>query len=539
MRMNTAQILGALNGALAYGVGQKAAQKNRDAEQIRQAGADVTPEMNTPGDGMGPSAAMVGTNAYGTTDEANAAENSEGAKVARIKGALLSQGKVDQAVDLENKFMQSQSRRRAIAKEMESEGTMDFIGKNLIKAPSVEEIERGDAADFDLDGVDDFNKTGKAQLPPGSKGRWKVRDLGNGRKVADFSLVKPDGVVSPFSAREMAAINGMTLAEREKLDDSRYIDGRRLDMQQQGVDIQRQYKDGMLAVAQNRAETYENGYGKAGKGGVGRDKMSEVDKEEFDLYKAQAQKIDENIMRAEADGTWEPSKNPSQFALLQKREIALRKTQGILERYRSVDPSAGQPKADPFGVRGKVGGQTAAQGQSGAPMPESGQGGGSDRFRIINAELQKAMQAQAASAPGSDDWKRETSNVEALKQEIGRLPMSERGQVAQAVAQKAGRQTTAQASAQAGSQRSSEKPVGQQAPQLQTSRGVLDLLLPTPKAQTNQQAEIATKIQAAKAAGFEPTNTFGNSGMFGKPERLYINSKTGQRLWESQLLQTP
>lgn len=539
MRMNTAQILGALNGALAYGVGQKAAQKNRDAEQIRQAGADVTPEMNTPGDGMGPSAAMVGTNAYGTTDEANAAENSEGAKVARIKGALLSQGKVDQAVDLENKFMQSQSRRRAIAKEMESEGTMDFIGKNLIKAPSVEEIERGDAADFDLDGVDDFNKTGKAQLPPGSKGRWKVRDLGNGRKVADFSLVKPDGVVSPFSAREMAAINGMTLAEREKLDDSRYIDGRRLDMQQQGVDIQRQYKDGILAVAQNRAETYENGYGKAGKGGVGRDKMSEVDKEEFDLYKAQAQKIDENIMRAEADGTWEPSKNPSQFALLQKREIALRKTQGILERYRSVDPSAGQPKADPFGVRGKVGGQTAAQGQSGAPMPESGQGGGSDRFRIINAELQKAMQAQAASAPGSDDWKRETSNVEALKQEIGRLPMSERGQVAQAVAQKAGRQTTAQASAQAGSQRSSEKPVGQQAPQLQTSRGVLDLLLPTPKAQTNQQAEIATKIQAAKAAGFEPTNTFGNSGMFGKPERLYINSKTGQRLWESQLLQTP
>lgn len=432
MKFNTAMLLGALNGATAFYVGKKAAQRNADEAQIREAGKDVTPVMNAPGDGMGPSAAMVGANAYGTEAQANAAENSDVAKVARIKGALLSQGKVDQAVDLENKFMQSQSRRRAIAKEMESEGTMDFIGKNLVKAPSVEEIERGDAADFDLDGVDDFNKTGKAQLPPGSKGRWKVRDLGNGRKVADFALVKPDGVVSPFSAREMAAINGMTLAEREKLDDSRYIDGRRLDMQQQGVDIQRGYKDGMLAVAQDRAQTYENGYGKTGKGGGSRNKMSEVDKEEFDLYKAEAQKISEAIMKAEAEGTWAPESNPSQFNLQLRRDVALRKAQGILSQYRSATPGGEQPKADPFGIRGKVGGQTAAQGQSGAPMPESGQGGGSDRFRIINAELQKAMQAQAASAPGSDDWKREASNVEALKQEIGRLPMSERGQVAQA-----------------------------------------------------------------------------------------------------------
>ncbi len=430
MKFNTAMLLGALNGATAFYVGKKAAQRNADEAQIREAGKDVTPVMNAPGDGMGPSAAMVGANAYGTEAQANAAENSDVAKVARIKGALLSQGKVDQAVDLENKFMQSQSRRRAIAKEMESEGTMDFIGKNLVKAPSVEEIERGDAADFDLDAVDDFNKTGKAQLPPGSKGRWKVRDLGNGRKVADFSLVKPDGVVSPFSAREMAAINGMTLAEREKLDDSRYIDGRRLDMQQQGVDIQRDYKDGMLKVAQDRADTYENGYGKTGKGGAGRDKMSEVDKEEFDLHKSEAQKINENIMRAEADGTWEPSKNPSQLALLQRREIALRKAQGILSRYRSADSGSEQPKADPFGIRGKVGGQQASQGQSGAPMPESGQGDGSDRFRIINTELKKAQEAMAAAAPGSDDWKRENANVESLKQEIGRLPMSERGLVA-------------------------------------------------------------------------------------------------------------
>lgn len=411
-------------------------QKRADEQALRDAGADVEPVIKDAAGGMGPSAVMVGKQAYGTESEAQAVadqQNTPEAKIQRQMGALIAQGRPDTALDLDEKAMKHRALSQKLDAAMKAEGVSEFIDSNMVRAPRIEDVEAGKAGvfDFNPDDVKKFNAVGgKVTIGEGQKGRWTTFEHPNGRKVVDFEVIDAEGKPVAPSARSIQLIAQMSAQSRDEIADKQFEQGKRISVAQQGVDIQRDYKDGMLKVAQDRADTYENGYGKTGKGGAGRDRMSEVDKEEFDLYKAEAEKINENIMRAEADGTWEPSKNPSQFALLQKREIALRKAQGILSRYRSADSGSEQPKADPFGVRGKLGGQTAAQGQSGAPMPESGQGDGSDRFRIINAELQKAMQSQAASEPGSDDWRREAANVESLKQEIGRLPMSERGQVA-------------------------------------------------------------------------------------------------------------
>lgn len=413
-------------------------QKKADDQALREAGADVEPVINAPGNGVGPTAVMVGKKAFGTEAEAQAEAdkmNTPQAKIQRQMGALIAQGRPDTALDLDEKAMKHRVLSQKLDAAMKAEGISDFIDGNMVRAPRVEDVEAGKAGvfDFNPEDVKKFNAVGgKITIGDGQKGRWTTFELPNGRKVVDFEVIDAGGKPVAPSARSIQLIAQMSAQAREELGDKQFEQGKKISVAQQGVDIQREYKDGMLKVAQDRAQTYEDGYGKTGKGGAGRDRMSEVDKEEFDLYKAEAEKINEAIMKAEAEGAWEPSKNPSQFALLQRREIALRKAQGILSQYRSVAPGGEQPKADPFGIRGRVGGQTAAQVQSGAPMPKSGQGSGSDRFRIINAELQKAMQAQAASAPGSDDWKREASNVEALKQEIDRLPMSERGQVAQA-----------------------------------------------------------------------------------------------------------
>ena len=411
-------------------------QKRADEQALRDAGADVEPVIKEAAGGMGPSAVMVGKQAYGTESEAQAVadqQNTPEAKIQRQMGALISQGRPDTALDLDEKAMKHRALSQKLNAAMKAEGVSDFIDSNMVRAPRIEDVEAGKAGvfDFNLDDVKKFNAVGgKVTIGEGQKGRWTTFELPNGRKVVDFEVIDAEGKPVAPSARSIQLIAQMSAQSRDELADKQFEQGKRISVAQQGVDINRDYKDGMLAVAQDRAQTYENGYGKTGKGGAGRDRMSEVDKEEFDLYKAEAEKINEAIMRAKAEGTWEPQTNETQRALMLQGEIASRKAQGILSRYRSADSGSEQPKADPFGIRGKLGGQTAAQGQNGAPMPESGQGDGSDRFRIINAELKKAQEAMASAAPGSDDWKRESANVESLKQEIGRLPMSERGQVA-------------------------------------------------------------------------------------------------------------
>ena len=561
MASNLASLIGVIGAGMAgYARGKEQNAQNEirqeqiedrrrqraDAEALRRAGADIEPQIKEAAGNMGPSAVMVGKQAYGTEGEAQSAadqQNTPQAKIQRQMGALITQGRPDTALDLDEKAMKHRALGQKLDAAMKAEGISDFIDGNMVRAPRVEDVEAGKAGvfDFNSEDVKKFNAVGgKVTIGEGQKGRWTTFTHPNGRKVVDFEVIDAEGKPVAPSARAIQLIAQMSAQSRDELADKQFEQGKRISVAQQNVDINKDYKDGMLDVARDRAQTYENGYGKNGNGGASRDKMSEVDKEEFDMHKADAQKIREAIMRAQAEGTWEPQTNETQRALMLQGEIASRKAQGILSRYRSADSGSEQPKADPLGIRGKVGGQPAAQGQTGAPMPESGQGGGSDRFRIINAELQKAMQSQAASAPGSDDWRREAANVESLKQEIGRLPMSERGQVArppQGQPKAPGKTATAQSST------NPPAAARQKIPAI-AEKGVLEMLLPTPQGgskaqslrdQKNQDRDRMIQ-QAAAQQGFAPTESFGNGGMLRKPERMYINPKTGERRWESQLV---
>lgn len=209
----------------------------QDQKDLRLATAPVVAEVNAPGDGMGPSANMVGAmggpkTAYGTSPEQTqqAASMVEAMNkpeaVAQRRDAVLMR-----TPEGEEKALRLSELRRSHAKAIETEGAMDFVNQNFQAAPSIEDIEAGKAGTFQLNGIEGFNKTGKLKIPEGAVGKWQVLDLGNGRKVADFMVVGADGKpLSPMSGRTMEAIHGMSLKEREALADSRVTQGRTLTM---------------------------------------------------------------------------------------------------------------------------------------------------------------------------------------------------------------------------------------------------------------------------------------------------------------------
>lgn len=475
-----------------------AAQARRDREELRQLGTDVEPVIKEAAGGMGPAAVMVGKQAYGTEGDAQAAANkfnAPEAKIARQLGALIAQGRPDTAMDLGEKSMKYTAASKKLSDAMKAEGIGDFIDGNMMSAPKVEDIEAGKAGmfDFNPEEVKKFNAVGgKVTIGEGQKGRWTTFALPNGRKVADFEVVDADGKPVAPSARSIQLIAQMTAKDREDHGDKQFESGGRMRIAQQGVDIQRQYKDGMLEVARDRAQTYENGYGRGGAGGKGRDpieRMHPADKLSYQEAHEEAKSIQQAILKSSAEGGWEPDKNPNQFALLQQMEMAKRRASGILSRYSQPDDSAPAAQSDPYGIRGSI--------EASSP-PAFDVRGDPAAFRKklegkVDASVLAAFDAKHPQAFGKQGGANLTARQQPAREE----------------------------------------------PSNQASRGVLDLLLPTPRARTNQQTDAVVKLQAAEAAGFEPTESFGNGGMFGKPERLYINKKTGQRLWESQLLQRP
>lgn len=340
-------------------------QKRADEQAIRDAGADVEPVIKEAAGGMGPSAVMVGKQAYGTEGDAQAAAdkfNAPEAKIARQQGALISQGRPDAAMDLGEKSMKYAAMSKKLSDAMKSEGINDFIDGNMMSAPKVEDIEAGRAGmfDFNPDEVKKFNAVGgKVTIGEGQRGRWTTFALPNGRKVADFEVVDADGKPVAPSARSIQLIAQMTAQSREELGDKQYEQGKRISVAQQGVDIQRQYKDGILEVARDRAQTYENGYGRGGAGGKGRDpieRMHPADKLAYTEAAGEAKSIQQAILKSTAEGSWDPSQNPQQFALLQQMEMAKRRANGVLSRYSQPEEAApgGAPLSDPYGIRGSI-----------------------------------------------------------------------------------------------------------------------------------------------------------------------------------------
>lgn len=340
-------------------------QKRADDQALREAGADVEPVIKEAAGGMGPSAVMVGKQAYGTEGDAQAAAdkfNAPEAKIARQQGALIAQGRPDASLELGEKSMKYSALSKKLSDAMKAEGIGDFIDGNMMSAPRVEDIEAGKAGvfDFNPEDVKKFNAVGgKLTIGEGQKGRWTTFALPNGRKVADFEVVDAGGKPVAPSARAIQLIAQMTAQSREELGDKQFEQGKKISVAQQGVDIQRQYKDGMLGVARDRAETYENGYGRGGGRGSGAggdpvERMHPADKLAHDEARKEAESIWKEILRGTTDGTWEPEKNPRQNALLDKMENAKRRADGILALYRQQGGPAPAPTPDPLGIRDTI-----------------------------------------------------------------------------------------------------------------------------------------------------------------------------------------
>lgn len=339
-----------------------AAQARKDRDELRQVGADVEPVIKEAAGGMGPSAVMVGKQAYGTEGDAQVAAdkfNAPEAKIARQQGALIAQGRPDAALDLGEKSMKYSAMSKKLSDAMKSEGINDFIDGNMMSAPKVEDIDAGRAGmfDFNPEDVKKFNAVGgKLTIGEGQKGRWTTFALPNGRKVADFEVVDAEGKPVAPSARSIQLIAQMTAKDREDHSDKQFESGARMRIAQQGVDIQRQYKDGMLEVARDRAQTYENGYGRSGKSRDPIERMHPADKLAYTEAAGEAKAIQQAILKSAVEGSWapDPVKNPAQFDLLQQMDEAKSRASDILKRYSQPDDSAPAPKADPSRIRDTI-----------------------------------------------------------------------------------------------------------------------------------------------------------------------------------------
>lgn len=492
-------------------------RKRAEDEAVRKAAADLPVTFNAPGDGMGPSAALAGDGAYGTEQAAQAAVNSPEARIARQVGVLGAQGRTKEAFDLEKQKEEMLQLRKAITARAQGEGLNEFVDDNFAKAPSVEDVRTGKAGTFDLINADRFNKTGKYKIPEGSKGRWKVQELDNGREVVDFEVIGPDGQpVAPYSARTLQYLANYTVPQRDALEDKRFEQGVRLSQADRGLDIQESYRDGMVANASARSSG-------GGSGGSLEDRMGEADKIMLKIMLqglfSRSERIESTIASAQENGYWDPNSAGAKDLLKQRARVE-DQMRALVRRYSSAQQGGAPANADPLNLFG-----TPQQGQ---PAPAGGQGQGSDRFRIISAELGQKLAQRSQLPEGSPERKRLEGDILALQSELRALPSKERGQMPQVA------DTSKPAPASPSTPRQAAQTVSTEP---QARRGIIESMLPTPKGSTYDGAVKERDVsKIAAAQGFEPTDTFGNGGLFGKPERMYENPKTGQRMWESQIL---
>lgn len=391
-------------------------RKRAEDAEVRKAAADLPVTFNAPGDGMGPSAALAGDGAYGTEQAAQAAVNSPEARIARQVGVLGAQGRTKEAFDLEKQKEEMIQLRKAITARAQGEGLNEFVDDNFAKAPSVDDVRTGKAGTFDLINADRFNKTGKYKIPEGSKGRWKVQELDNGREVVDFEVIGPDGQpVTPYSARTLQYLANYTVPQRDALEDKRFEQGVRLSQADRGLDIQESYREGMVSNASARASG-------GGRGGSLEDRMDEADKIMLQGLRSRSERIEAAIATAQANGNWDPNSEGTQDLIKQQARVE-DQMQALVRRYSSAQQGGAPANADPLNLFG-----TPQQGQ---PAPAGGQGQGSDRFRIISAELGQKLAQRSQLPEGSPERKRLEGDIVALQSELRALPSKERGQMPQ------------------------------------------------------------------------------------------------------------
>lgn len=332
-------------------------QRRSDQQAQRAAVADVAPIIKEASDGMGPSAVMVDKQAYGTEADADVAAksyNAPDAKIARLQGVMLNQANPAAAMDLEKGAIDMAAHRRRAADAIESEGINHFVDANLGAAPSVSDIESGKASTFDLSGVEDFNKKGgKVTIPEGSKGQWKVLTFDNGRKVADFQVVGPDGQpLSPISARTLQSIHAQSLSEREKIADAQFKEGADIKLKRDELDARNKYWEGMVNAATTRAD-------KTGAGRTLEEKLPPGVRAEVAGIDEEIKSLATSVYNGMSSGNLDASrtsidnqdgtKTPTNYGVMQSRLAALK-----MRRSALIQPYLGESNAtpDPLGLRG-------------------------------------------------------------------------------------------------------------------------------------------------------------------------------------------
>lgn len=393
------------------------ARARADEIERRNAVADVAPVLKEAGDGVGPSAFIVGKQAYGTEQDAGAAAdayNGQGAKIARLQGVMINQANPDGAMALEKNATDMAAYRRKAADAMQSEGVNDFVDSVFAKAPKLADVESGQAGEFDFnpDDVKKFNLTGgKVKIPDGAKAKWGKLGLGNGRSEVDFSVIGPDGKTLVPSAKTLQLIYQHSASERQTTADSQFKEGADIKLKRDELDSRKKYWEGMVNAATTRADKTGTG----GKGASLFDRMDEADKIRLQGLQARAVRIETAMSTAQANGTWDPNSAGAKQLLEQQADV-----ETMVDKIFSGYSTKGASTGDSLGLfqdGGKKGPQQSA----------SGSGQGSDRFKILNAELQQALSRRDGLAAGSAERIRLDEDISALGRELRALPQSERG----------------------------------------------------------------------------------------------------------------
>lgn len=468
-------------------------QEVADQKELRNVAAVQEPVIKEAADGMGPSAVMVGKDAFGTEKEAQGYAdkmNTPEARISRQRDALIGQGKAADGMALEKSAIGLDSLRRTAAKVIRDEGVNDFIDANLARAPTVEDVKAGKAGLFDLTGIDKYNAVGADKIPEDTKGRWKVMKLANGRELVDFEAVDASGnsITGPYSARVLQMIHNRTPLEREKAADDQFKEGREFDLRKQLADAQMELLRENSKAAKARAEA-------GGKGGSLFDRMEEPDKIRLQSLQRQAERLQTAMLSGNL------SADAEKRALAQMADIETQADR-IISAYGTKASS--KPASD----LGLFGNDKPAQ------APQGGAGDGSERFRMLRSQLTQVLAERDRQQPGSAEHRRLSADVQALYAEISNLPKKERGALPSAGGGQAPVSATQPVAA------------GAQQPPTLESYGFLGKLLPTPRGAEHQL------LRKAAALGFKPSGTMGNS-IFGPGEQLFINPATGERRWAS------
>lgn len=321
-------------------------EDDRVKAELRQAGQPVAPvsgevyqpSVDDEGNAM-PANPTTGTLRVGDqtfTDPAAAGAAAEKANtmsaVARRQSDVLKKaGRVKEAAD-----------HAAAAQQLEKEGHLQFIDTNLPRLPSVEAIKAGQT-DFPLEGIDMFNAAGGGQIPPGARGRAKVTTLPNGQEVNDFEVVDATGKPIAPSARQFEYFYGQTRADRQRNDatmagqaETKRHATRMEQIAQQNADSEKAYREGIVSTKDKAA---------GAKAANAVERMSEIDRLNFNNINKQRDGIEQAITKAQAEGTWS-EESPNAKALRGRLATLGLQAGMLLQRYSADDAP------DPLGLRG-------------------------------------------------------------------------------------------------------------------------------------------------------------------------------------------